>query len=212
MLSGGRAASQDENADVPGGVIDRVRILSCVALVPAVVVLAGCRSGESGEAGRVTVAPVATSADAAPERPSITSASCPVTVPKSKPSSTAGIGADDFNYGSARLRAKLYWPHGTITAGVRPDGSAMATINPDGSITAKVGWWRGLDGTLAIEGSRLDGSAPPLIADIPEGYGSHGFQPTGLTFPTVGCWRVVGKVGTSSLTFVVRVTKLRARR
>lgn len=85
-------------------------------------------------------------------------------------------------------------------------------INPDGSVSAKVGWWRGLDGTLVIEGRRLDASAPPLVADVPDGYGSHGFQATGLTFPTVGCWRVVGKVSTARLKFVVRVTKLRARR
>lgn len=85
----------------------------------------------------------------------------------------------------------------------------MAVINADRSISAKVGWWRGARGTLVIEGRRLDASAPPLRADVPEWYGSQGFQPTGLTFPAMGCWQVVGKVGRARLTFVVRVTKAR---
>ena len=57
----------------------------------------------------------------------------------------------------------------------------------------------------------LDGSAPPLIADIPDGYGDTGFQSSGVIFPAEGCWEVTGKVGTTVLTFVTRVVKVRAR-
>jgi hypothetical protein len=38
---------------------------------------------------------------------------------------------------------------------------------------------------LVINGRRLDATAP-LQSDVPDGYGRLGFQPTGLSFATVG--------------------------
>jgi hypothetical protein len=63
---------------------------------------------------------------------------------------------------------------------------------------------------LTIEARRLDGKAPPLRADIPDGYGDKGFQPSGIHFPTEGCWKVTGTVGNAKLTFVTLI--LRAAR
>ena len=40
-------------------------------------------------------------------------------------------------------------------------------------------------------------------------YGDTGFIPSTVTFPTTGCWRVVGKQGGASLTFVVKVAKVK---
>jgi hypothetical protein len=137
--------------------------------------------------------------------PTNVSATCPVTVPARTARPGSGFSAAGFNYGNALLRAHLYWPRGTLTAGVLPDGGAMAIVNADRSISLKLGWWRGVPGKLRISGRRLDARAPRLRADVPDGYGSRGFQPTGLTFPTVGCWRVVGELGRARLTFVVRV-------
>jgi hypothetical protein len=142
---------------------------------------------------------------------SATVGSCRVTIPKRSVRPGAGFTAAAFNYGNAYLRAHLYWPRGTLTAGTLPNGGAMAVVNRDGSIWAKVGWWRGLSGRLAITGRRLDRRAPPLQAEVPGGYGSRGFQPSGLTFPTVGCWRVAGKLPGARLSFVVRVAKLSRR-
>jgi hypothetical protein len=85
----------------------------------------------------------------------------------------------------------------------------MAIINTDGSISAKLGWWRGVPGKLVIRGRRLDRSAAPLRASVPDGYRTLGFQAAGLTFSTVACWQVVGKVRRATLTFVVKVTRLR---
>jgi hypothetical protein len=138
-------------------------------------------------------------------------ATCPVTIPsdrQAQPTKTETPVAT-FNYGNGGLRAELYWPRGTVTAGILPDGGQIATINKDGSIGLKVGWYRGLPGQLVIRGQRLDAPAPPLRANAGTvaSYGREGFVPSILTFPTIGCWRVVGAVKHARLSFTVRVTK-----
>jgi hypothetical protein len=164
-------------------------------------------------AGSTGIARLATDAHAQAATPSA-SAACSVTIRSRAVPPDAGFGPDGFNYGNARLRVQL-WPRGVLRAGVLPDGGSFAVMNRDGSIEAKVGWWVRDVAKLSIVGRRLDGPARPLAAHIPSGYGpqddigaSLGFQPTGLIFPTVGCWRVVGKAGTARLSFVVKVTKL----
>jgi hypothetical protein len=140
-----------------------------------------------------------------------------VTLPRKLPPAprAAGFASPNFDYGNDYLRVRL-WPHGTLIAGRLPDGGSMAVIRRDGSIDAKLAWWRGLPDKLVgrklvVSGRRLDAPAPPLRADVPDGYGSLGIQPTGPRFPTVGCWRVVGRQGQISLTFVVKVVKIRPR-
>jgi hypothetical protein len=110
------------------------------------------------------------------------------------------------------MRVQL-WPKGRLIAGRLPDGGFWATINRDGSITAKLGWWRGVPGTLVIRGRRIDRHAPPLRPDIPpvQSYGETGVTPSGLTFPSVGCWRIEGAQGGARLTFVVKVTEIKHR-
>jgi hypothetical protein len=125
---------------------------------------------------------------------------CPGTRPSRKPPSAGR----DFNYGNRYLGAAL-WRRGRLVAA--RDGSRWGQIMPDGSIWAKVGWWRAVPGRLTIQGERLDAAAPPLRAEVPAGYGSTGFQATGLIFPTQGCWRVVGNLAGQQLEFVVFVKK-----
>jgi hypothetical protein len=160
-----------------------------VAVVASALVLTGCL-GTSG-----------------PTLAQKTRRSCPVTLPtRSMSRQISGIRAESFNYGNTALRVSL-WPHGRLVAGPLPDGGSWALIEPEGSIDAKLGWWRGVEGKLAIAGQRLDGPAPPLRAHIPDGYGVSGFQATGVIFPTEGCWKVTGTVGAASLSFVVSVIK-----
>jgi hypothetical protein len=127
---------------------------------------------------------------------------CPVTLPSAKPP----FEGEDFNYGNRYLGVAM-WQRGRLVAS--RGGQTWGQIRPGGSIWAKVGWWRAVPGRLTIQGERLDGPAPPLRASVPAGYGSAGFQSTGLTFPTPGCWRVVGSVAGHELEFVVLVTKRR---
>lgn len=134
-------------------------------------------------------------------------AACPVTIPRK--SST--LPKDIFGSGSAYWNDSLFvgglWPDGTVV--FRPGGPGV--VLPDGSLSMKFGWYRadGLRGKLTITGKRLDAPAPPLRADVPDGYGDTGFQATALIFPTEGCWQVTGKVGSTSLTFVTRVIRVR---
>jgi hypothetical protein len=118
-------------------------------------------------------------------------------------------GRRDLSNPDAHGNGKLWtvlWANGTVL--FQPNGPGF--IGEDGSLSMKWPWYRGVQGRLTITGRRLDGPAPPLRADIPEGYRETGFQATALIFPTEGCWEVTGQVGeTSPLTFVTRVIKIK---
>jgi hypothetical protein len=152
---------------------------------------------------------LALSGSGAVSAPSAEQGACAATVPTRTVPHDAGFSAAGFNYGGRYLRAHLHWRNGPLRAGRLPGGGYAATIQSDGSIYTKVGWWRGLSGELVITGRRLDASAPPLFASRHSfGYGPSGFQPSGLVFPTGGCWKVVGTLPRAKLAFVVKVTKI----
>ena len=117
---------------------------------------------------------------------------CPVTVPRNH-------GPLGQTYGNGKLRVAL-WPHGVIAVG-------RDYIDGQGRVRMKFPWWRMVHGRLRIMGHRLDAPAPPAIAHVPHGYGPGGFQASGVTFPTEGCWEVTGMVGQDHLTFVTFVIK-----
>jgi hypothetical protein len=131
-------------------------------------------------------------------------ADCPVTIGKPAP---AEIGSGLFGASSAAGNEGLWvgglWPNGVTAA-------EPVFVNADGSIGMKFGWWRVASGTLAITGQRLDGTAPAATGDVPDGYGLTGFQASGITFPTEGCWEISGTVGSATLTFVTYVIKVPA--
>jgi hypothetical protein len=127
---------------------------------------------------------------------------CPVT----PPGHTGPPGARQalFGWGAAYGNGKLWvgglWPHGVIEAG-------PGFVDRHGRVGMKFGWWREVPGRLRITGQRLDASAPRLLVDVPTGYGATGFQSSGVTFPTEGCWEVMGEVGQTTLSFVTFVIK-----
>lgn len=133
-----------------------------------------------------------------------TPTSCEVTIPN-------GIVAvpeqpDPGTHGNKELSVGPFglWPNGAVV--FQPGGAGF--VARDGSLGMKFGWQRGVPGQLKIEGRRLDASAPPLRAEIPNGYGDSGFQATYLIFSTPGCWEVTARVGDASLTFVTMVVKI----
>jgi hypothetical protein len=131
---------------------------------------------------------------------------CAVTFPNgSTPPGTATAALPPVPpvfHGNGKLWVKL-WPLGVIVA-------TASVIQPDGSIAIKLPWWRNLNGALTITAVRLDTHAPAVKADVPAGYGNYGFQPSDVVFPTQGCWKVTGRVGKTSLGFVVLVVKAKA--
>ncbi|HYN88459.1 MAG TPA: hypothetical protein VER55_08005, partial [Ardenticatenaceae bacterium] len=74
----------------------------------------------------------------------------------------------------------------------------------------KVIWIRPAGSQLVITGHRLDAVAPPVHADIPCCYPT-GFQVTGLTFPTEGCWEVTARTEEYELRFVTEVAPVAPR-
>jgi hypothetical protein len=133
---------------------------------------------------RLTIADAATCARTAP-----------VTAPKEFRDRLFGSSAA---YGNESL-----WVAGLGEGGViRAD---QRFVEPDGSIGWKLGWWRIDAGRLSISGHRLDAAAPPLRAEVSDDYGDQGFVPSGVHFPTEGCWEVTGTVRDASLTFVTFV-------
>jgi hypothetical protein len=125
---------------------------------------------------------------------------CRVTEPNGSPVTEVAPGF----YGDRELSVALMWPAGTVV--FKPGGPGV--VLRDGSLSMKFGWQRGIPGALTIDGHRIDGTALPLRARIPNGYGDIGFQATGLIFPTPGCWEVTGHVGRANVTFVTRVVKI----
>lgn len=164
-------------------------------LATAALILAGCFGGSDSSDAPPTLekkTPAAALAAAAPA----TKGTCPLTLPNgSMPPAGYDVGA---NHGNGKLWTAM-WPHNVVIA--TPD-----YIEPDGSVGMKWPWWRGVKGKLTITGRRLDGNAPPLTAYIPD-YGKRGFQSSGISFPTEGCWEVTGAVGDAKLTFVTLILK-----
>ena len=109
------------------------------------------------------------------------------------------FGADN-SHGNGQLWVGGLGDNGVIVAG--PD-----FVNRDGSIGMKFGWYRVAPGQLTITGRRLDAPAPPARGSAPSGYGTAGFQASGVTFPTEGCWEITGAVDSATLTFVTFVIK-----
>ena len=81
-------------------------------------------------------------------------------------------------------------------------------VAEDGSLYAKLGWFRAHRGDLHISGERVDAPAPPLRAESTPNAPDNGFEASGLTFSSQGCWKVTGRIGDGRpLSFVVFVVK-----
>lgn len=92
-----------------------------------------------------------------------------------------------------------------------PNGVLATRKGQDGSLFQKV-WWlphRGLVGQLAVRGERLDAPGNMRVLSVNWGYSSdgRGSWASAISFPSEGCWRLTGRVGDVSLTYVVEVVE-----
>ena len=172
--------------------------LFALALLPILLVAPANSVGSAKAVASTKLAapPVATTAAVSLRTPT----ACAVTLANGN--SPPGERPGPPYHGVNGLWTTLY-EDGKIVFGPAGPGS----IEPDGSLGVKFWWWRGVRGSLTIEGRRLDATAPPLRANVPGGYGEIGFQSSGIIFPTEGCWEVTGRVADVSLTFVTQAIK-----
>jgi hypothetical protein len=90
------------------------------------------------------------------------------------------------------------WPHGLVV--VPPDD-----ISQRGVLRMKFMWYResSVHGVLHINGSQLD--ADGVVRGRTAGYGLTGFNASSIFFSGQGCYRVTGRTGGASLSFVTLV-------
>jgi hypothetical protein len=128
-------------------------------------------------------------------------ASCDVTEPVRAPAAFADrLFGSSAAYGNDSLWVGGLGEGGVILADPR-------FVEPDGSIGWKLGWWRIEPGQVVITGRRLDAVSPILRGEAGQEYGESGFQPSGVIFPTEGCWEVTGTLGEVALSFVTFVLR-----
>ena len=118
---------------------------------------------------------------------------CPTTVPS---------GANVGTYGNDVLEVII--PNRFV---FRPGGAGFQAVS-DGALGIKVAWNRKRKGRLAINGRRLDGTAPGARGSVRGAMSDIGFQPTYVIFPTPGCWEITGHLAGGSFSFVVIVEKI----
>jgi hypothetical protein len=94
-----------------------------------------------------------------------------------------------------------------VRRGVVPRGDHLVTefIDADGTIRIKFPWWTGPDahGRLRVTGTSVDGRPGRVRGEYARA--PRDFHPGYLVFPGEGCWKVTGRAGGSSLTFVIDV-------
>jgi hypothetical protein len=195
--------------------------IQCAYGLLAIAIVTGC-TGSPSAPRKAASHPVASHASA-PAPPMVTGADvrqCPKTLPSHYPHEamvrsrsvprymtypTTPIRAvivhhstpGSFSYGNGKLWTILTLPGVLVASG--------DMVRPNGSISWKFPFWRMVAGQLSITGRRLDAPAPPLTSRVPNGYGTIGFQASGVIFPTEGCWQVTAKTMHTSLTFVAFV-------
>jgi len=127
-------------------------------------------------------------------------ASCTPTAPTGQ--SPPGEPPSELYLGNGEIYTVL-WPDGVVV--FEPGGPGE--LRDDGSLAMKWPFVRGegVSGELSVEGRSLHRPGLRISAEIPDGYGTTGFQATALVFPEPGCWEVTARAGDASLTFVTRV-------
>jgi hypothetical protein len=107
------------------------------------------------------------------------------------------IGNDDWYANADRTIWATFWGWDFVRRG--PD-------ERDPTRDQKVLWYKPSDSLLRVTGRRIDGKSPPPGYDISHDPRPRGpIQPSGIYFPTAGCWEIDAKAGGAELHLVVLV-------
>jgi hypothetical protein len=132
-------------------------------------------------------------------------ATCPVTIPNG----VSPAGPRPNWHGSRRLATGL--PADGILRAQTPRRGLHwpGRLHRDGSVSQKFLWLGTRHGAkrLRVRGRRLDAPAPPLRSRISQHLAPK-LWPSGLIFPTTGCWRVKARAGSARISFVLLVVAL----
>ncbi|HJR80490.1 MAG TPA: hypothetical protein VJ821_10485 [Anaerolineales bacterium] len=136
-------------------------------------------------------------------------ASCPVTTlqdPAFVPPSP---------YDTLEIEGSFWYGSNSLWTAIPKDGIWWGLPHNPSGYTQKVFWWReGYVWTeepepdLIVTGERLDAPAPALISSKgTNAYASDigSAMLVGVDFPTLGCWKLIGKYADAELSFVVWV-------
>ena len=138
-------------------------------------------------------------------------ASCPITVAQNPPF------IPPSPYDSLGFEGNFWYGSNSLWTAVRQDGIWWGLPHNPSGYTQKVFWWREgyiwneePEPEIAVTAERLDKPAPLFEASRgTNAYASdiESAMLTGVTFPTLGCWKITGKYGDAELSFVVWVTQ-----
>jgi hypothetical protein len=103
-------------------------------------------------------------------------------------------------------RFQWYGDRTTLAVDLPIDGVYRVPVGNTG-LGSKMAWWRYTSGAVQITGARLDAPGPVTVAATNDGYGARGFAPSGVDFPTEGCWQLTGTLGEHALTFIMFVRR-----
>ena len=99
--------------------------------------------------------------------------------------------------------------NGFLSVLLPADGVLVARRDPDGTLFQKLGWQphRPFLDSLTVRGERLDAPGEMRVIAVRWGYASNGVGSwaSAVDFPSEGCWRITGRVGDISLSYVVKV-------
>ena len=175
---------------VPGArrSVRRAFLIGCLVLGTAACSMGSSKTPSSSGS-------VGSSSTTGSAQPSLALNACPVT-PPGGPRPPTGLPPAPYA-GNGQLWVGL-WPHGLVV--VPPDD-----ISQRGVLRMKFMWYRGssVHGVLHINGLQLD--ADGVVRGRTAGYGLTGFNASSIFFSGQGCYRVTGRAGGASLSFVTLV-------